>query len=322
MTSEEFLKKTLLFDVLTPLELKAVTPFLELRKYKEGDELFHEGDEGPEMFLLVSGRVESVMGCPDGTTRKVGEFGPKELFGEMSIIEGAPRSASCRALTDTMVLVLSGIDFFRLTWDHPVLGTKILTALSKILIQRLSQASSFLDDMARWGETARKRAVTDDLTGLYNRRFLEESLTVRFLAPPKSTSILVMDLDRFRDINNEFGALAGDAVIANVGVCILQVLRPNDIPARLSGDEFTILLPDTTAEEAQVLAEEIRKAVEDLYLEFRVKESSLPRRVYASVSIGGASYPSSEWSQKVLLETADRALYQAKASGKNCVRFL
>lgn len=322
MTSEEFLKKTILFDVLTPLELKAVTPFLELRKYREGEELFHEGDEGPEMFLLVSGQVESVMSCPDGSTRKVGEFGPKELFGEMSIIEGAPRSASCRAMVDTLVLVLSGIDFFRLTWDHPVLGTKILTALSKILIQRLSQASSFLDDMARWGETARKRAVTDDLTGLYNRRFLEESLTIRFSAPPKTTSLLVMDLDRFRDINNAFGAMAGDAVIANVGVCILQVLRPNDIPARLSGDEFIILLPDTPEEEARTLAESVRAAVEELFLEFKVKGETQPRRVHASVSIGGACYPSTEWSQKVLLEKADQALYQAKAAGKNCVRFL
>lgn len=308
-----------LFSAMTPLELAAVESFLERRRLKDGELLFREGEVGSELYVVRSGSMGSYVTQGDGSRRELYEFGPGDQFGEMAVIETAPRSATCYAKGETELYVLEAIDFYRLVWEHPVIGVKLLTSLISVMTRWLGEASGFLGDMVRWGEAARRRSVTDDLSGLFNRRFLDEALRLRFSrgsAETRLSSLLMLDIDHFRDINAEFGPTAGDAVIANLGAAFGRLVAEPGIAARLSGDEFAVFLPGIGKADAAALAERLRSAAEGLYLEFRPGPEHEPKRVTISVSIGVAE---GDLGSEALVSEADKMLFLAKDSGRNRV---
>jgi diguanylate cyclase (GGDEF)-like protein len=318
----EFLKTVHIFSQLSDLERDAVSAFLENRQIAAEGYVCRQGDKGAEIFIIKSGSVSTFITTSSEGEREICSFGPGRFFGEMAIIDGLPRSASCKAREDTELLVMDGIDFFRLVWEFPMIGVKMLSAMSGVMVGWLSDTGRFLGDMVRWGERARKRAITDELSGLFNRRFLEECLQQRFArgsALSRRCSLLMLDLDRFRDINAEFGNEAGDAAISTVGTAIDRLSREGDIAARLSGDEFAVFLPNTSRDDAKILAESMRAEVETLYLEFRKGPRLPPERVTLTASFGVASSPEEADSPEELLSLADKALYRAKESGRNRV---
>lgn len=308
-----------LFSAMSPLELAAIESFLERRRLAPGEVLFREGEVGSELYIVRSGLMGSWVAQADGTRRDLYEFRPGDQFGEMAVIETAPRTATCYAKEPTELYVLAAIDFYRLVWEHPMIGVKLLTALVGVMARWLDEASGFLGDMVRWGEAARKRSITDDLSGLFNRRFLDDALRLRFSRGSPETrqsSLLMLDIDRFREINAAFGPSAGDAVIANVSAAFGRLVADPGLAARLSGDEFAVFLPACPLDDAAVLAERLRAAAEALYLEFRSGPGAEPRRVAITVSIGAA-----EGSDRAdaLVAAADRALFAAKGAGRNRV---
>jgi diguanylate cyclase (GGDEF)-like protein/putative nucleotidyltransferase with HDIG domain len=166
--------------------------------------------------------------------------------------------------------------------------------------------------------TLQAEARVDPKTGLFNARHfaatLREELTraIRFDRP---MSIVMADLDLLRDINNTYGHLAGDAVLAGVAKIFREQLREYDVPARFGGEEFSILLPETRVVEALEIAERIRRAV--AASEFEVATSSEPVRV--TVSMGIACYPRDGSDANALVHQADLAVYRAKLQGRNRV---
>lgn len=319
---EDFLASTALFKDLSGLEMTAVSAFLERRRYAKGAVVFREGDRGEELFLVWVGRIGSCVKQADGKQRKLYDFEPGRFFGEMAIIEGEPRSATCWAETESELLILEGIDFYRLVFEHPMIGLKVLANIGHVMSSWLEESSRFLNDLVRWGETARRRSVEDALTGLFNRRFLEESLNSRFAALAaggRPVSLIMMDMDRFRDINAAFGSGGGDLAICAVGEAVRSAIREGDVAARLSGDEFAILLPDTAYPEAFVVAERIRAQVEASGLELPPLLGGPNRSVHTAASLGVASAPDHGESSAELLDAADRALARAKEAGRNRV---
>jgi len=307
---------------MSGLELDAVASILEPRIYPRGSMVFSEGEGGAEMFIVHTGKIGMTSIDGNGECHECKPFGPKAFFGEMSLIEGIARSETCTALEDTKLLVLSGINFLQMVWDTPMLGVKFLKAMARIKIERLSQSSGFLEDMVQWGEIARRRAVTDDLSGLFNRRFIEEAVRSRFcrgFGESRQCSLLMIDFDRFRDINMVYGAIAGDAVISNAGATIQRVVGDKRIASRLSGDEFAIFLPDSGTNEAIDLARSIQAEIAQLFLIFRTKPDIQPDRINLTLSIGVASCPNDAQTQTDLFHAADRALYRAKEEGRNRV---
>jgi len=316
---------TPLFAGMSGLELNAVSAFLEPRRYAAGAVIFRRGEPGTEMFIVRAGRVASLALDRDGNERQLYEFGPGRFFGEMAIIENEPRSATCVALETTELLVLEGIDFYRLVWEHPMIGSRMLVSMAKVMAGWLDEASGFLTDLVRWGETARKRAVTDELSGLFNRRFIEEASRSRFArnsSEPPLCSALMLDLDRFHALNERFGTMAGDSIISTAGAAYSRLIRDGDVAARLAGDEFAFFMPDAGPEEALAAAERIRSETESLYLEFRSGPGATPQRVSLSASIGVASSPFDATDSAGLFAAADKALFSAKEAGRNrVVRF-
>jgi diguanylate cyclase (GGDEF)-like protein len=158
------------------------------------------------------------------------------------------------------------------------------------------------------------RAATDSLTGLPNSRATRETLK-RMVAQASRTvsplSALLLDLDHFKQINDSFGHGRGDDVLAAVGNVIPSVLREGDFVGRYGGEEFLILLPATGRDGAAIVAENVRRAVET------VTVAGVDRKITASIGI--AAIPDDAGEATTLVRHADRALYTAKANGRNRV---
>jgi len=163
---------------------------------------------------------------------------------------------------------------------------------------------------------ARHDAVMDGLTNLYNHRHFQESLSrvLRQASVSNQTfSILMMDLDNFKETNDTFGHLAGDAVLRSIGQTLLEVTRKDDVAARYGGEEFAVLLNGLDSHQARMVAERIRSLVEKK----PVYDESITQPVKITVSIGIATFPKHSRNHKELLNIADLALYRAKQAGKN-----
>ncbi len=166
-------------------------------------------------------------------------------------------------------------------------------------------------------ETLHEQSIRDPLTGLYNRRFLEDSL-IRELARAKRKtqplSIILLDIDHFKRINDTFGHGAGDMVLRRLGLLLQAFVRESDVACRVGGEEFTLLLPEGPLPIATQRAEDIRKAVSDLALTHENQDVGA-----VTVSLGVATYPDHGATADALIRAADQVLYDAKRKGRNRV---
>ena len=316
-------KESPLFSDLDEDEFSVVAVALKPIQAVKGDIIFKEGDMGEDLFILLFGALSASGLQSDGTQRWLFDINPGEFFGEMSIIANEPRSATITAIDDSVVLTIRAIDFYKIITYHPIIGVKILKVISNVQNQWLNQSSKSYSDLIRWGETARRRAITDEMTGLYNRRFLEESITERFKNSSMNfriMSLLMMDLDKIHGINDRHGTKAGDIVITAASRIISSCLRPGDIPARLSGDEFAVLLPDTDGTNATTGAERIRENIEKQLIEVPETPGANKNVIITTrTSIGIAIAPMHAKNTEEFEETADAALRKAKDLGRNRV---
>ena len=164
-------------------------------------------------------------------------------------------------------------------------------------------------------ETTERSAVTDSLTGLHNRRYFDSALDIetrRSLRYGLSLSLLLLDLDRFKPINDLHGHRFGDLVLAKVGELLQQAVRDSDVACRFGGEEFAIILPETGRLGAFSLAERVRRRVHRAFVE---PFEGLPLEL--SASGGVATFPVDGEDAESLVECADRAMYLAKKSGRN-----
>jgi diguanylate cyclase (GGDEF)-like protein len=158
-------------------------------------------------------------------------------------------------------------------------------------------------------------ASTDGLTGLHNRRWLNDSFRRQLQRCERNgapCSLIMLDIDHFKNINDRFGHLAGDRVLCTVAQILLNMLRPTDLVARFGGEEFALLLPETPPPGAWVIAERLRKAIAATPTPF--EEGKLLPPVTVSLGLAGMQPGQSLDS---LLSTADGALYRAKSAGRN-----
>lgn len=166
-------------------------------------------------------------------------------------------------------------------------------------------------------ENAERLTVTDDLTKLYNYRYLMQFLgseVKRCLRYKKKVSLLFIDIDGFKRINDTFGHLVGSQALAEMGQVFRRLLRETDVVGRYGGDEFVIVLPETPLNGAMVIAERIRKKVEDY--EFVAQNVS----IRLTVSLGVANCPKHTLTAEGLIKKADAAMYRAKELSRNSIK--
>ncbi|PPU78134.1 diguanylate cyclase [Xanthomonas sp. NCPPB 1638] len=185
--------------------------------------------------------------------------------------------------------------------------------IAEAAAEQLSLALSNL----RLRESLRLQSIRDALTGLYNRRYLEESLShelARCARRGLPLSVLMLDVDHFKRFNDSQGHTGGDLLLAAVGELLLTRLRAEDVACRYGGEEFTVILPEADGEEAMRLAEQIRGHIAALAVSDG--QRTLPR---VTASIGVASFPADGELGATLIQKADAALYAAKHRGRNRV---
>jgi diguanylate cyclase (GGDEF)-like protein len=170
-------------------------------------------------------------------------------------------------------------------------------------------------------EAAEESATVDPLTGLANRRVFSQRLGEEFARQARyggQASLLMLDVDTFKGINDRYGHLSGDKVLTMVAETIRATLRSTDVPVRYGGDEFAIILPQTGKTEAFAVAEKVRLAV--AHKRVGVSQGDSDPEVGVHVSVGVASSGARVTTPLDLIEAADKALYQAKEHGRNQVR--
>jgi len=190
--------------------------------------------------------------------------------------------------------------------------------------QLLERAIRYALERSSLLENIRELAVRDALTGLYNRRelhrFLDSELerSQRYGHP---LSFVLIDLDHFKNINDEYGHLAGDEALKQTAQALQAYSRRSDLLARYGGDEFAIVMTDTSAEVAWQGAERLRKMVANESVKVS-RGYGFIGNVKITISMGMAEYPGDADSSGTLIEAADQALYEAKRLGRNrTVRF-
>lgn len=173
------------------------------------------------------------------------------------------------------------------------------------------------DTLKRIAVNLERQSITDELTGIHNRRFLVQEIekeVERCLRHKRNLSGMMIDVDNFKSVNDRYGHAAGDQAIREIAELLKKSVRAIDTVGRYGGDEFVILLPEATADGARVVAERILGAVRKYRL-------MVPRGpVAVTVSIGIISFPSAEnLTRAVFFEQIDRSLFQAKSMGKDRV---
>lgn len=182
--------------------------------------------------------------------------------------------------------------------------------LSEKMLRKLEDLAGIVRDVLE----LRRIATQDHLTGALSRRQFMNQLEkeiARARRHKRSLSLIALDIDHFKSVNDVFGHAGGDAVLVKFVQCCRSALRAADFIGRLGGEEFGVVLPETSADAAMLVAEKLRKAVEGTPVEYSLQ------LIEVTTSLGVAEYVAGLDDSKLLLEVADAALYEAKRTGRN-----
>jgi diguanylate cyclase (GGDEF)-like protein len=208
--------------------------------------------------------------------------------------------------------------------DHPFRGLIVLFADTEDYFEQIglepfvafAQLATVALNQARMKMSLEEMAAVDPLTNLLNRRALQEILNREYASAKRSVkpfSMILIDLDRFKMLNDNYGHDIGDSFLIGISNIAKKTLRSSDWLSRWGGEEFLAILPDTDENGALNIAERLREKIE----EFSIQLNTL--HIKTSASIGIATYPRDGDTPEFLLKAADAALYEAKKSGRNCV---
>ncbi len=166
-------------------------------------------------------------------------------------------------------------------------------------------------------ESLREKSVRDPLTGVFNRRYMEEALErelPRALRSQQALSLVIIDIDHFKRFNDLYGHEAGDLVLTRLSRLLQILAHDNDVVCRLGGEEFALIIPGVGSAEGILRAEDIRRAVADMKIEYAGQPIGP-----VTISLGVAAFPEHSTNETTLLRQADQALYRAKENGRNRV---
>jgi diguanylate cyclase (GGDEF)-like protein len=304
MPTSELLTRVSLFHALAPEDLRHIAEAAQPREFEPGTNIVEVGDAGTSLFVVVDGTVQVLY---PGRNQEVelARLGAGDFFGEMALLNAKPRSATVRAQTHVRALEIEQRAFQRLVHTSPGVALRILEILS-LRIRTADEQIGGLSDQAQ----------RDPLTGLLNRRALQERLAQecdRHRRYGSAFSLILIDPDRFEDIREMFGTEVSDATLAWIARLLTEHTRESDVPFRTGGEELALLCPTTFGEAARLVAQRMVELVGQAR-----PPVSFDLRV--TVSAGVAVCPTHGLRPDDLLGTAEKALLQAKHDGRNRVQ--
>jgi len=279
----------------------------QVREVAPDETVIEQGDVRKDCYLILSGSLRVHLGDP--ASGEITVLGAGESVGEISVLDGKPASAYVIAAQASRLLVVPE-DIF---WSLVNVSHDFAQRLLYLLASRMRDSNVKLSDSIRSQQEYKRNATLDELTGLHNRRWMQDLATrqiKRCRHDHVPLSLMVIDIDHFKSVNDTYGHLVGDQVIRAVAWTLMNNLRPTDLLARFGGEEFVAVLPDTDLVRAGAAALGMCRAVQQAHV-----EDDLPA---TSVSIGVAQLQPGQ-SLDDLIGAADRAMYQAKNNGRNRV---
>jgi diguanylate cyclase (GGDEF)-like protein/PAS domain S-box-containing protein len=243
--------------------------------------------------ILVNGEVESFQ-IEKRFLHKNGSF----FWGSLS----AKAIREANSSLENVIYVITDISLLKTTEEELIKANQLLV--------------SQIEEIAILRDRLREQAIRDPLTNLYNRRFMEETLSLEIHRARRANSkvcLIMMDIDHFKSVNDQFGHKTGDYVLESLGQMLLSNTRKSDVACRYGGEEFLIVLPGSPLQDAARRAEQFRTNFEAIQISGKGTVTN------ATMSIGIACFPDHGEDGEQVLNRADEALYQAKAAGRNCV---
>ena len=273
--------------------------------------LLQPGQWNHHVFLILEGQLQ--VHLESLQTPPLVTLGAGECVGEMSTIQSDHASAYVVATQPSRLLVIERQTLWSLINNSHGVARNLLHILAGRVRSDNHKIVGAMESQREW----KHNALVDALTGLHNRRWLQQTLD-RVMGRARHDgdvlSLLMVDLDNFKPLNDTYGHLTGDEVLSMVARTLQENLRPNDTAARFGGDEFVAVLPSTTLEEALQIADRLRMAVGDTPM-MAAGGVRLPQ---VRVSIGVAEMQP-DMDGTSLLNAVDAALYRAKHQGRDQV---
>lgn len=295
-------------DLVNPAFAKLLSA-CQYCQFVKGETVLSTEEENHYLYILIKGRLVIQLSAHDDIPLATVE--PGECVGEISIIDSRVPSTQVSASEDTTVLVIEQ----DVLWRMVSVSHEIARNLLYIMSERLRYSNLVIADSLEMQHEYQRFATIDALTGLHNRGWLDDSFDREIKRSERDElplSLLMIDVDNFKTYNDEYGHLAGDKVLVTVADAIRSPLRPNDLVARFGGEEFAVLLPETTLKNAKIIAERLRENVSNAN-PGRLGNKQLPE---VTISLGIAARQP-KYSLDMMIAAADIAMYHAKHNGKN-----
>lgn len=235
-----------------------------------------------------------------------------------TIMVGGFRFEPATGWAPTLLSMFTALTYVTLVSYSAYIRTVKLSQTRARLQQSEQELKRQLDEINSLQARLQEQATRDALTGLYNRRYCDETLErelARCQRSGEELSILMIDLDHFKQINDTYGHQAGDEVLRALAHLLNEQVRASDVACRYGGEEFLVLLPGAALESALQRAEAWRSALASVPIHFG------PHKIKATLSIGIAAYPDHACTPQTLMRAADMALYRAKVEGRNRTAF-
>lgn len=302
----------------------------ELRAVTEITELIHSTLEVDDVGPVLLNILEKVIDIPTASLYVIDKDKQETIFSASSVgASGAPRQytglelvgAAPLGTSDGALSCVQLVDHDRtvVVFCADTASVEGLTQDDRIVLRAVASELVVGVENSRLYRLTKRLAVTDELTGLHNYRYLQQRIDDelgRADRYSKRMSLLMLDVDNFKHVNDTFGHQVGDAVLAELASVLESTVREVDVVARYGGEEFSVILPETDASGAFIVAEKIREAV-SLH---RFPDADGANTIHVTVSIGLAAYPVHASDKETLLRAADDAVYRAKETGKDRVR--
>ena len=249
-----------------------------------GDMLIAAGSSPKTLYFIVAGELAVHL---HGLERApVAVLGPGQAVGEMSIILGTPSSADVRAATACEVVAIDEGGFWRIVnMSHP-----FAINMLNLLARRMSASNTKMREQQQEKERAERDAMSDGLTGVHNRRWLDDRLPrfiVRHRHDGTPLALMIFDVDHFKRFNDTYGHAVGDIVLRSVATLAVGALRPGDSVARYGGEEFVVILPARNLDGARLAAERVRARIATTPLEAAPGQPIPPVTVSIGVALLG-----------------------------------
>jgi len=283
----------------------------EVRNLSEGEVLLEKGQPNRTMFLVLAGSLKVYL--DDEHQREAAELAQGQTVGELSVIDGSAASAHVISTSEVLLLCVDENTFWRVTRASHGFCTNLLMLLSL----RMRSSNISLQESENLQGKFEQQSLTDGLTGVYNRRWLDQMLP-RLLQRSELDDlpfcVLMIDVDHFKQFNDNYGHAVGDNALRVIADTLVEKVRPIDLVARYGGEEFCALLPETDLQSGIGAGERLRKAVHKA----EICDGSGKPIPGITISAGLAERRAGENAEE-LLKRADQALYLAKAHGRDRV---